>query len=190
MPECTPERYQQILARADYFWDHLDRSNPDICWEWTGRISALGYGVMKVNQKLWMAHRLAWILTHGPITIAQHVLHRCDNRPCCNPAHHFLGNQQINVADMIAKGRQASTELRSAAMKLFHEEFRATDPLYHEKLSQRVRGTKHWATKLTEDDIRRIRSLDGSSRQIAEQFGISARTIRKIRQGIRWAHVE
>jgi hypothetical protein len=51
------------------------------------------------------SHRAAWKLTHGPIPDGLQVLHRCDNPPCCNPAHLFLGTQQDNIADMHKKGR-------------------------------------------------------------------------------------
>jgi hypothetical protein len=50
------------------------------------------------------AHRVAWQLTHGPITGDQHVLHACDNPGCCNPAHLFLGNQDLNMKDAASKG--------------------------------------------------------------------------------------
>jgi len=51
------------------------------------------------------AHRVAWELHYGPIPQNMQVLHRCDNPPCCNPDHLFLGTQADNVADMIAKKR-------------------------------------------------------------------------------------
>ena len=48
MPDCTGKYYRQILAKEEYFWSHLDRSNPASCWPWSGRIHTLGYGIMKV----------------------------------------------------------------------------------------------------------------------------------------------
>jgi hypothetical protein len=55
------------------------------------------------NGVLWQAHRLVYALTFGPI--ATNVLHKCDNQPCCNPFHLFVGTQADNMADMKAKGR-------------------------------------------------------------------------------------
>lgn len=53
------------------------------------------------------AHRRAFELTHGPLEAGVHVLHACDNPPCCNPAHLFPGDQTLNMRDMVAKGRHA-----------------------------------------------------------------------------------
>src|SRR6185295_10809571 len=81
----------------------------DGCWEWQGWRNAGGYGVLASGpagrQKDELAHRIAWRLTNGAIPDGLRVLHRCDNPPCCNPAHLFLGSDADNVADCIAKGR-------------------------------------------------------------------------------------
>jgi hypothetical protein len=51
---------------------------------------------------------MAWELAYGPIPPGLHVLHRCDNKPCCNPAHLFLGTKADNHADMMTKGRHGN----------------------------------------------------------------------------------
>jgi hypothetical protein len=57
-----------------------------------------------------MAHRMAWELTHGPIPPGLFVCHHCDNPPCCNPVHLFLGTNADNVDDKVKKYRQAVGE--------------------------------------------------------------------------------
>lgn len=65
-----------------------------------------GYGQVNRDGRAAYAHRVAWELAHGPAGDA-YVLHRCDNRKCVNPEHLFLGSFDDNMADMVAKGRQA-----------------------------------------------------------------------------------
>jgi hypothetical protein len=48
---------------------------------------------------------VAWIITNGSIPNSMHVLHICDNKACCNPAHLYLGTHQDNMADVKARGR-------------------------------------------------------------------------------------
>lgn len=81
------------------------------CWEWQLGKDRVGYGRLKVQLgsrsefRYTSAHRYAWELFRGPIPAGLNVLHRCDNRPCCNPAHLFLGTQKENIDDMHRKGR-------------------------------------------------------------------------------------
>lgn len=51
------------------------------------------------------AHRIAWMIVHGGVPEKMFVLHKCDNRLCCNPDHLFLGTHQDNMDDMVSKGR-------------------------------------------------------------------------------------
>lgn len=76
------------------------------CLEWTGYTNVRGYGRIAFNGRTVGAHRLAWELVNGPIPDGMNVLHHCDNPPCCNVGHLFLGTHADNSADMVAKGRQ------------------------------------------------------------------------------------
>jgi hypothetical protein len=75
------------------------------CIEWIARRVPWGYGLVCVKGKDTRAHRYSWERTYGPIPDGLHVLHRCDNPPCVNPEHLFIGTNQDNVADKVAKGR-------------------------------------------------------------------------------------
>ena len=90
----------------DRFWTKVDRSGgPDACWEWMGARAPWGYGNAWISGVSRSAHRAAWEAVHGPISDGLWVLHRCDNPPCCNPAHLFLGTQADNMRDAARKGR-------------------------------------------------------------------------------------
>jgi hypothetical protein len=88
------------------------------CLEWLGATSSHGYGVFGPKHgDAMQAHRYAWFLHTGewPPAEAPHVLHRCDNRRCVNVAHLFLGTNEDNIRDKIAKGRSAMGELAGKA---------------------------------------------------------------------------
>lgn len=93
------------------------------------------------------------------------MLHKCDNPPCVNPAHLFLGTQADNIRDMDAKGRRRS---------VMHDQ----------------RGELNGSAKLTRPQIAMIRSLGGTmkQREIAEIFGISRPAVSLVLSGKRWSH--
>jgi hypothetical protein len=105
-----------LAQRLDHYTDKS--GGPDACWPWTGCRNEDGYG-----QLLWQgqprgAHRLAWIEKHGPIPPeTPHVLHRCDNPPCRNESHLWLGTNDDNNADMMAKGRHGTAKLTAADVR-------------------------------------------------------------------------
>ena len=77
----------------------------NVCVEWTGARDKKGYGKRSRNNKMGYVHRQAWEDAFGPIPQGLRVLHKCDNPPCYNLDHLFLGTQGDNMRDAARKGR-------------------------------------------------------------------------------------
>lgn len=151
------------------FWSLVDRS--ESCWVFKGRKDDKGYGrIGFMGRSNLGAHRISWMLTNGDVPIGNCVLHRCDNPPCCNPDHLFIGTNRDNVVDRQTKGRSKN---------LFTS--RADHPAVLRS------GQRHWRAKLTDIqvlEIRRLRSVGFTHSNIAEQFGVNPATISRIARGI------
>lgn len=98
------------------FWKRVKKSRG--CWEWQGAKNNSGYGTVAWGQKVYCAHRVAAWLSgmvaspqaveerHTPRTNRKFVLHKCDNRLCCNPKHFFVGSLGDNMIDAYRKKRK------------------------------------------------------------------------------------
>lgn len=90
-------------------WKYLpEMPQPDdVCWEWTGARNSKGYGALKVGGKMQVATRCIFGVMNPGVDISDlYVLHRCDNPPCVNPSHLFIGTAADNTRDMMEKGRE------------------------------------------------------------------------------------
>ena len=77
------------------------------CVEWTGALTAGGYGHVRISSGATSeTHRAAYVLAHGPIPVGLKVLHSCHNPLCVNPAHLRLGTHGENMQDMVDAGRK------------------------------------------------------------------------------------
>jgi hypothetical protein len=99
------------VSPEDRFWSKVDKRGPDECWEWRGHRSHDGYGRVKIKGKIFTASRAVLFLTRGePIPPGTYACHSCDNPPCCNPAHLWLGTNRDNQLDARRKGRSFSAK--------------------------------------------------------------------------------
>lgn len=100
MTDYDKEECVAMLARLERGTQKL----PNGCWEWHEGRNGAGYGMVWWRNKKVSVHRFGWAATHG-VDPTGHVCHRCDNPPCWNPAHLFVGDDAANLRDMTAKGR-------------------------------------------------------------------------------------
>lgn len=98
---------EDLLSENARFWSKVAVGPLSSCWLWRASVTDKGYG------QIWWAplrrpegsHRVAWMLTRGPIPRGQEVMHSCDVPKCCNPTHISLGTHGDNMRDASAKGR-------------------------------------------------------------------------------------
>ena len=159
---------------AERFHPKVDRSGgPDACWPWLGASLPRGYGhlgerVARGRHRMVYAHRVAWELHHGrAVPQDTMVLHHCDNPPCCNPAHLFLGTQRDNMQDCARKGRQVFQQHPERA------------PI----------GERNIKAKLTWVAVAEIRSSTSTDDLLALRLGVSVDTIRDVRARRTWTGV-
>src|SRR3990167_10382249 len=109
------------------FWKYVEKGEG--CWEWIGSKEGIkGYGVLRLNNKNVRVHRFSYELHKGriPKDNSYHgvcVLHTCDNPPCVNPKHLFLGSNADNIKDMVKKMRNTLGE-KNGMHKLKTEQVR------------------------------------------------------------------
>lgn len=137
------------------------------CWEWQKFRNRKNYGCMGIRLKgrstVRMTHRIAWMIYKGEIPEGLQVCHHCDNPPCCNPDHLFIGTNRDNVLDCQRKGR--------------------ANTLY---------GAKHGMSKLKDQDIIvicQLYALGFRQPVIATHFGIDQTNVSMIVQGKTWKHM-
>ncbi len=164
--ECRTDASK--VPGRDRFWQKIAVGDVDSCWEWQRFRNPLGYGRFRFEGKTELAHRIAWELTHGEIPVGMFVCHSCDNPPCCNPAHLWLGTNAENIKDAARKGRG----------------YRGGTPPYYS-------GADHPSAKLTEGDVRAIRQRASEGcPSLAREFGITRDHVRRIILRQAWNRLE
>lgn len=149
------------MIEAD-FWQHVSMPDENGCMTWGGSRDKDGYGVLKHGGRFYRAHRLAYAIANDDDPGALYVCHACDNPPCCNPDHLWLGDNRANQLDAVAKGRR---------------------PVMQQS------GQDNGNAKVTEAQARHIIELIASGRkniEIATAFGLHHATVSAIRRGKSW----
>lgn len=145
--------------------------NDTACIEWDRFCDPVsGYGMLRWARRdggdgqNWRAHRMAWVKAYGPIPDGMFVCHRCDNPPCVNPDHLFLGTPGDNSRDRDRKGRHVA-----------------------------LRGESNGSSKLNDDAVRAIRARYAaggvSQRALADEFGVDRVAVGFVVNGKTWRHV-
>lgn len=163
-------RSSRVGSVNERFFKRFQRDPVSQCWNWTGPLSPKGYGAISgamangENIGKMLAHRVSWLLHFGPIPEGESyhgtvIMHKCDNPACVNPAHLRLGTQAENVRDMLDKGRKVVGEW------------------------QKRKGVEHFRSAFkNQADIDLICATEGRTKELAEQFGVTVSTIKRIRQ--------
>lgn len=153
----------EVVAK---FLSRLSRNQSNDCVEWAGaRIKTNGHGTVRIASRNLLAHRVAWIIENGQIPDGIEVCHKCDNPPCCNMDHLFLGSHGDNMADCKSKGRNKIPNLR---------------------------GEDCGKSKLTENQVSEIRSIGSGvpQRALAKKYGVSQFAIGSILRNKTWTHIK
>lgn len=172
--EAERERRARVMMRihatggggmAKFRWELVDRREDDECWPWTASMTIHGYGQAVLDGKPMNASRAAFIVENGPIPDGMNVCHRCDNRPCCNPRHLFLGTQAENLADCRRKGR--------AVYRRGRDHHRASAKLSADQVAEARRRVAEGETQ----------------KDIAAEFGVNSGTMSRAVRGKSWGHL-
>lgn len=147
------------------FWEKASIGFSDECWPWAGRVSEQGYGVFDYQGRPQIASRISYWLATGVEPGDLDVCHSCDNPPCVNPKHLWLGTASDNMKDASSKGRVTG----------------AINPR---------KGRDVNTCRLEEEEVRHVRRSTLSRKELATLYGVSSNAIRLIQLRVNWGWLD
>lgn len=159
-PADRPRRRRTL---EEILWPRITIGQEDECWEWQASRNQKGYGTVMYKGGSRLAHRMVYQHVNGEIPQGMMVCHHCDNPPCCNPAHLFVGTAEDNAADRDAKGRHTPSP-----------------------------GSRNGFAKMDEERVAALRAFVAAGHtqvEAAVAFNIGQSTVSEIVRRKRWSHV-
>lgn len=160
---CTCGHHTRKFPTAAERWVRfVDEGPPEECWEWKGWRSPQGYGRFNINGRQTSAPRAAAIMAGMAVKPGLDVCHKCDNPPCVNPAHLYVGTRSQNLQDMADRGRHPKRGL----------------------------GERDWSAKYSNADVEdwKASAANGESyKSIARRYGAHPTTISRTVRGLQRA---
>jgi len=167
----NPSASREKADMAQRFWSKVNKDGPTMphmdtpCWVWTASTYSRGYGKFLVDGRLRVASHVAVGMSGITIPPGMEACHACDNPPCVNPAHIWIGTQADNVADMVRKGRHVGIR---------------------DGWGQHCRGENNANARLTDVQVDEMRNLYANKAGVvalASRFGVHRTTVRRIVRG-------
>jgi len=163
-------KFIKAQTNEEKFWEKVNIRNNG-CWEWLAQKDKDGYGTFMLSsnkgQKRTRAHRYSWVLHFGDVPKEKFVLHKCDNPPCINPNHLFLGTAKDNTQDMVKKHRYGYNN---------------------------IGGENHPNAKLNNQKVKQIKELWNSKQytqiELGRMFDVGNKQINLIINNKAWKNVE
>ena len=159
MPDPSIEEITPKIIRR--FNDKVFKTED--CWIWRAAKDPNGYGRFGIGYKVYLSHRIAYLIAYKEIDSNLDVCHDCDYPPCCNPDHLFQGTRLENMQDCVSKDRQ------NYGIKHYAALFQDQDILD------------------IREAYREPRSM--SQRDLAKAYNVSRRTIENILNYQNWKHL-